>query len=375
MATSHARYAGGLESVCPELWLLDDGRTFGGGQLNALRMGRYLTAELPQWSVRVLCPGTSELAKRCLAAAIPVSHAVFPDATLAGVPRMVGAVRSLRREFATAGMGVIVVGGSMRAQAYAHAAAIGLTHPPPLVQFMTEQDSATRSATIWLLRRFGAIVAIGSNAARAYEAALPNNDVVKVNNFLLPSELEGTTPRASTREGLPVLGVLARLIPEKGILELIDDLAGRESSWATLRVGGNADDAVYARRVEERVAELELGARISLLGHVDDVAAFLAGVDVLIVPSTGNEGQPTVILEALANDMPVLVRSHVWSDDFDGLPVFPYRDAADLARLLEDGLPVVAVDHGELDRRFGPQQALDGIGAATLRARRKRKHG
>ena len=47
--------------------------------------------------------------------------------------------------------------------------------------------------------------------------------MIKVNNFLLPDEFASRgAPRARVR-AVPPLGVLARLIPEKGILELIDD--------------------------------------------------------------------------------------------------------------------------------------------------------
>jgi glycosyltransferase involved in cell wall biosynthesis len=76
--------------------------------------------------------------------------------------------------------------------------------------------------------------------------------------------------------------------------------------WAALRVAGARQDEHYAAEVERRIASSGLGDRVELLGHRDDVVAFLAEIDALVVPSVGNEGQPTVILEALATGVPVI---------------------------------------------------------------------
>lgn len=138
--------------------------------------------------------------------------------------------------------------------------------------------------------------------------------------------------------------------------------------WSRLLIGGAFQDASYASRVEHRIQELGLGDRIALLGNVTDVPSFLGSIDSLLVPSTGSEAQPTVILEALAHGVPVVVRSPLYSADYDGLPVTPYRDAGDLATVLLD-LPLQAAPVDELIRRFGPDQAIAGLGAAAQLAR------
>jgi glycosyltransferase involved in cell wall biosynthesis len=164
----------------------------------------------------------------------------------------------------------------------------------------------------------------------------------------------------------PVVGFLGRLIPEKGAVELVEELAAVRASWSRLLVGGARQDEQYARLVEARAVELGVGAEVHLSGHVDDVPAFLSGIDVLVVPSTGNEAQPTVILEALALGRPVLVREPVWSPDFEGLPVVPYRDAGDLGERLA-ALPSGDADPELLRERFGPGQAIAAIDAAAAR--------
>src|SRR6266536_3314053 len=313
---------------------LDDARTFGGGQGNVLRLARYI-GSLPDNSVRVICPGGTELARRCRAAGIAVANASFPGfGPLAPLwnPRAVG---RLRRLFTRLDPETVVVGMSLRTQVYAHAAGLGFGRSVRIVHFLPEQDSARRLTTKLLLRRFGAVVVVGENAARAYRAQLGNVQVVVANTFLLPEEFAAAAQTAGpTRDGPPALGVLARLITEKGIVELVNELAEIESAWSSLVVGGKREKESYVRTVEARLEALGLDQRVRLAGHVEDLGAFFAEIDALVVPSVGNEGQPTVIVEALAHGRPAIVREPIWSREFEGLPVFPYWDGSDLERVL-----------------------------------------
>ena len=57
--------------------------------------------------------------------------------------------------------------------------------------------------------------------------------------------------------GETVVGVLTRLIPEKGVLELVEELAAC-GSWSTARIAGRAQDPGYAARVQGRIDALGL---------------------------------------------------------------------------------------------------------------------
>ena len=88
--------------------------------------------------------------------------------------------------------------------------------------------------------------------------------------------------------------------------------------------------------------------------------AFLDGLDVVVVPSTGTEGQPTVILEALARGCGAVVRAAVYADDYAGLGVVPYGDAGDFgAALRRASREPVALER--IAERFGADQALDAL--------------
>jgi hypothetical protein len=72
-----------------------------------------------------------------------------------------------------------------------------------------------------------------------------------------------------------------------------------------------------------------------------------------------------VILEALARGLQVVVREPMFSADYAGLPVVPYRDGTDFAAALArlSGAPAVL---GEVERRFGAEQAFAALLAAGV---------
>ena len=183
-----------------ELWILDHAPIMGGGQIFALKLGRFAARELPERDVRIVCPPSSELARRAADAGVPVTAAEFPALTARAPLSMVGGVLATRRLLASAGSDVIVVANDPRTQAYVWAAARMLRRRPPVVHLVHEQDSAARASARFVYRRFGGVAAIGANATATYAKALPGVDVRQVNNFLVdaPAAVEAG-PRASHR--------------------------------------------------------------------------------------------------------------------------------------------------------------------------------
>ena len=350
----------------PDLVLLDDARVLGGGQRFALRLAEAVPSARPGWRLVFACPSGSALAEEARARGAEVVPVPFPDPR--AVARWPGAVRKLRAVLRTASADTIVVSNAARASAVAILAGAGRSLP--LVHVMHERESAARPSVKHVLPRRGAVLAVGSSTADAYRTALGDRArVEQVNNFLVESELRRLSElRVEWRASAPpALGVLARLIPEKGVVELVDELAASPEAWSRLLVAGERQDEDYARAVERTVVERGLAGRVELLGHVADVTDLLHRVDVLAVPSTGGEAQPTAILEALAAGRGVVVRRHVWSPDFEGLPVRSYGSAAELSRALEEPDEPAALDL--LARRFGPAQAVDAIERAAAPAR------
>jgi len=337
------------------VWLLDDGLIMGGGQAFALRLCRWLSTAEPKRELRLVCDGGSELASRAAGAGVTVVDADFP----VPVPRaVVGATRaalSLRGLLTRSPSNALVVANSARVQAYAIPVWPTLRGGRRLVSVMHERDSARRLSVRLSLRRIGAVAAVGDNGLSTYGEALTGTAVAKVTNFLLPEEFELMAQRRLRGPGAspPVVGVLSRMCAGKGIPELIDELAQRPASWERLLVAAAFQDADYVEEVRERCRVHGLTDRVELLGEVASVEDFLTSVDILVVPSVAREAQPTVILEGLACGRPVLVRSHIWAPDYEGLPVADYADAQELAQRLSGPWPAPA-SAAELIARFHP---------------------
>lgn len=359
-----------MNALPSSYWFLDDARVFGGGQREVLALARFVASQRSGAAV-VVCPEASELAERCRGVGVRVVDAGFPDLDVRGVGRIMRALGHLRHILTEPGPGAVIVGASLRTQVYAHAALAGRDGHARIVHFMPEQDSADRTIARVLLRRYGAVVVIGDKAARAYAERLGRVRVRGVNNFVSTEAFETASrnPRPPLHGRAPVVGAMARLIPEKGVLELVGELALVAGTWDTLLIGGDRQDEAYAHALEDRIQELQLADRVSLLGPVDDHADFFSRIDVLVVPSTGKEGQPTVIVEALAHGRPCIVREPLWSEAFHGLPVIAYRNADGLGKVL-DGLEPTAASRDELAARFSPRHALEAIEAAVSDAAR-----
>lgn len=351
-----------------EVWLLDHGEILGGGQRFGLRLAEAMRED--GRDVIVACEPEGPLADRCRAAGIEVSEMRFP-APAPWNPAVVPALRRTRHFLSRSGPDALVIGNHPRVHALLSGAA-PRSGGPAIVNIAHEQETAARSLARFAYRRAGSLVAIGANAAAEYESRLPGVGVTKINNFLPVSYFEGARSKRVLSPGVddPSIGVLARLIPEKGVLELVEELADREvlPAWREAVVAGGRQDAPYAGRLDQRIKDLGLGDRVRLIGDVEDVPSFLGSVDVLVVPSTGKEAQPTAIIEALAHGVPVIVRSPLLSADYEGLPVTPYATAGELGEALRSSAPAPASVE-ELIRRFGPEQAISGVDAAAQLAR------
>ena len=151
-----------------------------------------------------------------------------------------------------------------------------------------------------------------------------------------PSESvgRGHAPDADT----PPFRVLlaARLLWDKGLAEFID--AARrlhgEGRAIDFLLAGDPDPGNPAAVPEATVHGWVTEGLLQWLGHVDDMPALFASVDVVVLPSY-REGLPKGLIEAAACGLPLVTTDvpgcrEVVTDGIDGLRV-PVRDAAALA--------------------------------------------
>lgn len=190
-----------------------------------------------------------------------------------------------------------------------------------------------------------------------------------------PERVDGASVRRSL--GLPtgasVLGAVAVLRLHKGHIPLLQAMAGPELSErnAQLLIAGSGPMGEFLRGMAR---DLGIAGRVHFLGHREDVPEILAASDVVVLPSTHDEGVPQVILQAFALERPVVASEvagirQVVAEGETGLLVPPEDPEAigrAIVRLLEDG--ALARRLGEAGRalvqaRYSTERMADAMEA------------
>ena len=155
----------------------------------------------------------------------------------------------------------------------------------------------------------------GVDLAR-YDHQVPNNEL---------RDIFGIEP------GSQVVGVVARLEPEKGHQTLLDAwphvLRAVPDAYLMVVGEGSMRDALEQQASANRVAH-----RVVFTGRRDDIPAVTASFDVAVLPSH-REAQGLSILEAMALSRPVV------ASDVGGIP-----------EMIEDGVTGLLVEHDHPDK-------------------------
>jgi glycosyltransferase involved in cell wall biosynthesis len=193
---------------------------------------------------------------------------------------------------------------------------------------------------------FGAVDAVHCVCVPLRELALSHGaDPAKVR--IIPSAVDPDWFTPGTRRaadgGLRVVAI-AWLRWLKGIEHALHALALLDRSVTLDVYGGDplssSPESSDRSRILHAIDELGLAGRVTLHGHVDseEVRRALRAADALLHPSL-SEGMPTVMLEAMACELPVVVTDvggvrEALGDGVEGI-VVPPRDPAALAAALE----------------------------------------
>jgi len=156
-----------------------------------------------------------------------------------------------------------------------------------------------------MLRKLTGVVAGSDLAGTIVRQDAPNLPIAVIPQLgaLAPHE-----PQHVPHEGLAI-GVVSRLVPHKGIDNLLQALATlRGAKWRLTIVG----DGPERERLEALASELRLAARVRWTGGLpaEQVANLWPDLDVLVQPSVAapdwREANGQVLMEAMANEVAVL---------------------------------------------------------------------
>jgi glycosyltransferase involved in cell wall biosynthesis len=172
---------------------------------------------------------------------------------------------------------------------------------------------------------------------------------------VVPNGVDLVRAEPERLEGLPldtpVVIEVARLAPVKGQRELIRALARVPEAVLVLVGVAFESDGAYRDELAQEARAAGVDGRVVFAGYRPDAQALVAGADVFVLPSHA-EGMPITILEAMAQERPVVATrvggsAEVVVDGETGLLVPPGDEEA-LAAALQDLL-----GDAELRRRLG----------------------
>lgn len=199
--------------------------------------------------------------------------------------------------------------------------------------------------TRWLYHAPAAIITTGENISQVLHERL---GVPKSRLFAIPTgvPLEEFLPRPpdpALRKSLRlppdafIFGTLSVLRSWKGhlfVLEALKRLLEAGEECFLIIVG----EGPYRPVIEERLSALDLSEHVRLVGHQEQVADWLALMDVLVMASYAHEGVPQAVLQAMAMGKPVVASRvggipEVITPEANGL-LIPAKDPDVLARAM-----------------------------------------
>ena len=193
----------------------------------------------------------------------------------------------------------------------------------------------------WMLNRVDCMICV-SNSLMGYMESLGHppvkltcvsNGVAAIND--LPRR------EATAADATWTLGTMALYRPRKGVEVLLEALAILKTRGINvhLRAVGQFETPEYEAEVMQLVDKLGIADMITWTGFQTNINEQIRMMDLFILPSLYGEGLPMVVLESMANAVPVIASNvegipEAVRDGVDGL-IFEPGSAEDLARKVE----------------------------------------
>jgi glycosyltransferase involved in cell wall biosynthesis len=212
------------------------------------------------------------------------------------------------------------------------------------------------------LKRVDRMVCV-SNSLQGYmeELGHPSEKLRVVSNGVAP--MESAQPRTASK-GVWTIGTMALFRPRKGTEVLLDALKilKDKGTEVKLRAVGPFETPEYEAEIMKQVERLGIGDMIEWTGFQTDVNQQLDLMDLFVLPSLYGEGLPMVVLEAMANAVPVVAAN------VEGIPE-AVRDGVD-GLIFEPANPQDLAD--KLTSIIGDDERLTQMSRSALRRQREK---
>ena len=118
-----------------------------------------------------------------------------------------------------------------------------------------------------------------------------------------PGDRTAARARLGLADAGPIVGIVATLRSWKGHRFLVSAMDDPRLATARLVIVGDGPQDPALRK---QAAASGVGGRIVFAGQQEDVVPWLHAFDVFVLPSTGNEGVPQALMQAMATGLPVV---------------------------------------------------------------------
>ena len=202
-------------------------------------------------------------------------------------------------------------------------------HGSQSTRLVAPGSRAFKLATKLLLARAAGVLVLSQEERAQWTRFAPDAHVQVVRNPLPPL---GFADVQRSGEGPRTILCVARLIPRKGVSVLVRalPLVQRDLPCRLMIAGEGSEEA----SIRALASDLGVEDSVTLAGYLEgaELAGLYEAADVFALPTTHDEGFPTVILEAMSAGLPVVTT--------------PSRGAADH---LEEGINVLFAAAGDLE--------------------------
>jgi glycosyltransferase involved in cell wall biosynthesis len=168
------------------------------------------------------------------------------------------------------------------------------------------QTWRARLVSRWVYRRAERVIAVSTPIRRRLieRDGVPPDLIAVVPNAVASASEPRPDPLPAGLRDRPLVGVIARLQPEKGVANFLM-AAARVAPLFPETHFVIAGDGPLRQELAALAEDLGLGGRVHFLGFRSNAAALMQSLDVLVIPSL-TEGSPLVTLEAMAAGTPVV---------------------------------------------------------------------
>lgn len=255
--------------------------------------------------LHLVAPPNAQIVGAARARGLPVETLPIEQKRLPGLAAM-------RRWLARHGAGFDVINAHSSTDAWLAALArTTLPRAPKIVRTRHLSTPVNRLPTTrWLYQRATSHIVVTGEALKTRLVSHNGYDPATITSVRTGIDLARFAPRdrAAMRaqcgvDARPAVGIVATLRDWKGHDYLLDawgELQATVPGWQLLIIG----DGPRRAHLERRVQALALGATVRFTGNQDDVPAWLACLDLAVLPSYGDEGVPQSLMQAAACGLP-----------------------------------------------------------------------